>query len=122
MLWCSIYFYYRALLNKTRTQVLCISDLYKFLIIKAFNLFRLLEKETLKIFTIGERRKRRDKFGGTKICKAEEVRKYFVNPKIEITSIDCACFVSFYFFLFTLVFLLVVFLAEVLRQVWRYLK
>ena len=122
MLWCSIYFYYRALLNKTRTQVLCISDLHKFLIIKAFNLFRLLEKETLKIFTIGERRKRRDKFGGTKICKAEEVRKYFVNPKIEITSIYCACFVSFYFFLFTLVFLLVVFLAEVLRQVWRYLK
>ena len=49
-----------------------------------FNLFRLLENETLKIFSIWERRKSRHKFGGTKVCKAEEVRKYFVNPKIEI--------------------------------------
>ena len=44
----------------------------------------LLENETLKIFSIRERRKSRHKFGGTKVCKAEEVRKYFVNPKIEI--------------------------------------
>ena len=49
-----------------------------------FNLFRLLECETLKISSIRERRKSRHKFGGTKVCKAEEVRKYFVNPKIEI--------------------------------------
>ena len=47
MLWCSVYLYYRALLNKARAQVLCISNLYIFLIIKAFNLFRLLENKTL---------------------------------------------------------------------------
>ena len=49
-----------------------------------FNLFRLLENETLKIFSIRERRKSRHKFGGTKAFKAEELRKYFVNPKFEI--------------------------------------
>ena len=49
-----------------------------------FNLFRLLEKETLKIFSIRERRKSRHKFGGTKVCKAEEIRKYSLNPKVEI--------------------------------------
>ena len=65
---------------------MCIVDLYKFLIkrLKAFNLFRLLENETLKTFSIRERHKRRNKFGETKVCKAEEVRKYFVNPKTEI--------------------------------------
>ena len=30
-----------------------------------------------------ERRKSKQKFVGTKICEAEEVKKYFVNPKIE---------------------------------------
>ena len=30
-----------------------------------------------------ERHKSKHKFGGTKVCKAEEVRKYFENPKIE---------------------------------------
>ena len=100
----------------------------------------------MKIFDVQERRKGRHKFGGTKLCKAEEVRNYFVNPKIEIgsfqlhylqfrfqkylmyspfiayeneewcryvvrigslllTSFYCVCFVSFYFFLFVLVFL-----------------
>ena len=49
-----------------------------------FNLFSLMENETLKIFSIRERHKSRHKFGGTEVCKAEEVRKYFVNPKIEI--------------------------------------
>ena len=49
-----------------------------------FNLFRLLENKTLKIFSIRERRESRHRFGGTEVCKAEEVRKYFVNPKIEI--------------------------------------
>ena len=43
-----------------------------------------MENETLKIFSIRERHKSRHKFGGTEVCKAEEVRKYFVNPKIEI--------------------------------------
>ena len=38
----------------------------------------------MKIFSIWERHKSRHKFGGTKISKAEEVRKYFVNLKIVI--------------------------------------
>ena len=46
--------------------------------------FRLLKNKTLKIFSIQERRKSRRKFGGTKVCKAEKVRKYFVNPKTKI--------------------------------------
>ena len=46
----------------------------------------LLENGTFKIFSIQERRKSRHKFDGTKVCKAEEVRKYFVNPKIEIEA------------------------------------
>ena len=50
-----------------------------------FNLFELLENdESLKIFSIWERHKSRQKFGGTKACKAGKVRKYFVNSKIEI--------------------------------------
>ena len=77
MLWCIVYLYYTALLNKARTQVLRIVDLYKFLIktllylYKVLNLFRLLEHETLKIFNIRERRKSRHKFGGAKVYKAE---------------------------------------------------
>ena len=38
----------------------------------------------MKILSIRERRKSRHKFGETKVCKDEEVTKYFVNPKIEI--------------------------------------
>ena len=38
----------------------------------------------MKIFSIWERHKSRHKFGGTKVPKAEEVRKYFVNLKIVI--------------------------------------
>ena len=34
------------------------------------------------MFRIQERRKSRHKFGGTKVFKAEEARKYFVDPKI----------------------------------------
>ena len=48
-----------------------------------FNLFRLLENETLKMFSMRKRRKSKHEFGGNKVCKAEEVRKYFVNFKIE---------------------------------------
>ena len=48
-----------------------------------FNLFRLLENETLEMFSMWERHKSKHKFDGTKVCKAEEVRKYFVNSKIE---------------------------------------
>ena len=35
------------------------------------------------MFSIRERRKSKYESGGTKVCKAEEVRKYFVNSKIE---------------------------------------
>ena len=48
-----------------------------------FNLFRQLENQILEMFSVRERRKSKHKFGGTKICKAEEVRKYFINSKIE---------------------------------------
>ena len=48
-----------------------------------FNLFRLLENETLEIFSMRETRKTKHKFGGTKVYIADEVRKYFVNSKIE---------------------------------------
>ena len=94
MLWSSVYLYYAALLNKTRTLtcalLICTIVWWGS---KAFNLFRLLENETLKIFGIRERRKSRHKFGGTNVCKAEEVRKYFLNPKIEtevFRSIICS--------------------------------
>ena len=36
-----------------------------------------------------ERLKSKYKFRGTKVCKAEEVRKYFVNPKIESFWLVC---------------------------------
>ena len=82
MLCCSVYLYYTALLNKARTQVLCIAICTNFWLgLKGFNLFRLLENET---FSIPERRKSRYKFGGTKVCKAEEVTKYCANSKTEI--------------------------------------
>ena len=48
-----------------------------------FNLFRLLENEALGMFSMRERRKSKQKFGGTKVCKAEKVKKYFVNSKTE---------------------------------------
>ena len=37
----------------------------------------------LKEISMQERRKSKHKFGGAKVCKAEEVRKYFVNSEIE---------------------------------------
>ena len=84
----------------------------------------------MKIFNIQETGKSRHKFGGTKVCKAGEKRKDFINPKIEIkvfsmnflfiayknnewcrfvVHIDSSalisfyyvCFASFYFFLFS---------------------
>ena len=51
--------------------------------LKVFNLFRPLKNETLEMFSTRERRRRKYKFGGTKVYKVEEVRKYFVNSKIE---------------------------------------
>ena len=35
------------------------------------------------MFNIQERSKSKHKIGGTKVCKAEKVRKYFVNTEIE---------------------------------------
>ena len=35
-----------------------------------------------------EKRKSKHKFGGAKVCKAEQVRKYLVNPKIENEVFD----------------------------------
>ena len=32
MVWCSVHLYYTALLSKARTQVLCMAELYKFLL------------------------------------------------------------------------------------------
>ena len=84
MLWCSVYLVYIALLNKTWNQVLRIVDGYKDLIRTwAFSLFRLLENKKLEMFSIQERHQSKHKFGETKVCKAKEVRKYFINPKIE---------------------------------------
>ena len=36
-----------------------------------------------------ERRKGKYKHGGTEVCKAEEARKHFVNPKIESFRLVC---------------------------------
>ena len=38
----------------------------------------------MKIFSIRERHKSRHKFRVNKVCKTEELRKYFVNLEIEI--------------------------------------
>ena len=40
------------------------------------------------MFSVRERRESKHKFGGTKVCKAEEVRKYFINPKVENEVFD----------------------------------
>ena len=42
-----------------------------------------MEYETLEMFSKRERRKSKCISGGTKVCKAKEVRKYFVNSKIK---------------------------------------
>ena len=38
-----------------------------------FDLLRLLENETMKMFSMGEQSKSKHKLGGTKICEAEEI-------------------------------------------------
>ena len=53
-----------------------------------FNLLRLLENESLEMFSTRERRNSKREFGGTKVCKAEEVRKYFVNSETENEVFD----------------------------------
>ena len=51
--------------------------------LKAFNLIRLLENETMEIFGKGGRSQSKHKFGGKKFCEADEVREYFINPEIK---------------------------------------
>ena len=48
-----------------------------------FNRFRLLENETMEIFSNGERNKSKHKFAGMKVCGADEVQKHFINPKTK---------------------------------------
>ena len=52
--------------------------------IKAFNLFRLLENEILEIIIEREGCKSEHKFGGTKICKAEEVKNILLILKLKM--------------------------------------
>ena len=54
--------------------------------LKAFNLLRLLENEILEMLwemleIVCE--KNAKAFGGANVCKDEQVRKYFINSKIE---------------------------------------
>ena len=37
----------------------------------------------MEMFSMGERSLSKHKFGETKVCKADEVREYLINPKIE---------------------------------------
>ena len=48
-----------------------------------------MEYETLEMFSVQERHKSKYKFGGTKVCKAEEVRKSFLNLKIGSFWLVC---------------------------------
>ena len=49
-----------------------------------FNLFKILENETLQMLSMREKHQSKHKFGGTKVCKAKEVRKYFINSISKI--------------------------------------
>ena len=73
-LWCSVYLYYTSLPEPRFCALPIYTNFW----------FKLLENKTSKIFSIWERRKSRHKFRGTDVYKAQEVRKYFVNPKIGI--------------------------------------
>ena len=44
-------------------------------------MFRILEKEAMEMFGIGERSTSKRKFSGTKTYDIGEVRKYFINLK-----------------------------------------
>ena len=45
--------------------------------------------ERLEMVKKHKRRKSKYKYGGTKYCKTEEVRKHFVNPNIESFRLLC---------------------------------
>ena len=36
----------------------------------------------MEMFSMGDRSKSKYKFGGKKVCEADEIREYFINPKI----------------------------------------
>ena len=45
----------------------------------------------MKIFSMGGRCKIKHKFGEMKVCDADEVREYFINPEIENEALaQCA--------------------------------
>ena len=44
----------------------------------------------MKIFSMGGRCKSKHKFGEMKVCEADEVREYFINPEIENEAL-CQC-------------------------------
>lgn len=37
----------------------------------------------MEMFSMRERSKNKHKFGGVKVCEADKVKEYFINPKIE---------------------------------------
>ena len=53
-----------------------------------FNLFTLLENGTIEILNMREQSKTKQKICGTKVCEDEEVRKYFISPKVENEVFD----------------------------------
>lgn len=83
MLLCSVYLYCTASLNKAWFQVLKIADGYYFMTSKygVLSIQATYSKEQNNgMFTMGERSKSKQKFGGTKVWEAEQAREYFINP------------------------------------------
>ena len=67
MLWCIVYLYYLALLNKALNQVCALPIDTNFEDVEeVFNLFTLVDSKTLGMFSTRKRRKDKHKFGGTK--------------------------------------------------------
>ena len=78
MLWCCVYFYYTALLNIARNQVLCNSDLYKFQKYFMYSLFIAYENDEWGHFVL-------------RIAIGSQ----------PLISYYCVSYISFYFFLFS---------------------
>ena len=48
----------------------------------------------MKTFSMGGRCKSKHKFGEMKVCEADQVREYFINPEIENEALSqCASLV-----------------------------
>ena len=76
-----LYLYYTALFNKTWPHALFMETYF---LNKILNRLIYLGYWSTKHWKCKQdRSKSKYKFGGTKVCKAEEVRKYFLNPEIE---------------------------------------